>query len=57
MAPKVAGKPSRTIRLRGRNRDVFLQVLLAPPPPSPSLISALKRYRAIVNSGKRKPLA
>lgn len=34
----------------GRNREVFLQALMNPPPPSPSLVAALTRYRKIVEN-------
>jgi hypothetical protein len=44
-----------TIRLSGRNRDVLVQALLNPPPASPSLIRALRRYRASLKSGARTP--
>lgn len=34
----------------GRNREVFLQALMNPPPPSPSLVAALARYRKMVGN-------
>lgn len=34
----------------GRNRDVFLRALMNPPPPSPSLVAALSRYRKMVEN-------
>ena len=34
----------------GRNREVFLQALMNPPPPSPSLVAALARYRKLAKN-------
>jgi uncharacterized protein (DUF1778 family) len=38
----------------GRNREVFLQALMNPPPPAPSLVAALSRYRKIVENEQIK---
>jgi uncharacterized protein (DUF1778 family) len=34
----------------GRNREVFLQALMNPPPPAPSLVAAFARYRKIIEN-------
>ena len=35
----------------GRNREVFLQALMNPPPASPKLVAALARYKEGIENG------
>jgi len=35
----------------GRNKDVFLEALLNPPPASPKLVAALARYKESIENG------
>ena len=38
------------LTLTGRNREVFLEALMSPPPASPKLVSALARYRKSIEN-------
>ena len=37
----------------GRNREVFLQALMNPPPASPKLVAALARYKESIENGHK----
>lgn len=39
------------LTLIGRNREVFLEALMSPPPASPKLVSALARYKKGIENG------
>ena len=39
------------LTLSGRNREVFLEALMNPPPASPKLVAALARYRESIENG------
>src|SRR5690242_11080332 len=39
------------LTLIGRNREIFLETLMSPPPASPKLVSALARYRKSIENG------